>query len=517
MYSVINLVLYWFYSAILYLLAARESPLLRIIHPWSHWVDGGWYALLISLSSGTNSVFFFGFYFSIMVASFRWGFRSGMRMTIVAAALYAIVGYATTSPHQGLELNRFLLRPTFLLVFGYMLAYRGGFEIAPKRRLALLKDVTALSNPRFGVNRTIGSIMQRLRAFYDADACILIVADPAVPGHFLRRADRSNPEAGNRAEALPKEFALQLLAPLGDCAAVYSRGPRSWWRFTGSYHAYDPRDGKPRMDLRQACEELAARLDTESYVTVPFRYHNETIGRSYLTARRRRVFHPSDVEFLIQVIEQVTPVIDTIRLVDRLASNAAEEERRRITRDIHDSVIQPYIGLQFGLSALRQRLSGNKGDVAGDVDRLIEITNAGIAELRGQVQKLREKSGHDGSLVPGIQRFAATFADVTGINVQVVAAADLRVNDRLAAELFQLVAEGLSNVRRHTRAARVTVGLEQHQNHLVLRIENDGEDEQTRPLFRPLSIVGRAEALGGHVQIKPGKGGSTVIHVEIPL
>ena len=55
------LVLYWIYSAILYLLAARDSPLLRIIHPWSHWVDGGWYALLISLSSGTNSVFFFGF------------------------------------------------------------------------------------------------------------------------------------------------------------------------------------------------------------------------------------------------------------------------------------------------------------------------------------------------------------------------------------------------------------------------------------------------------------------------
>lgn len=70
----------------------------------------------------------------------------------------------------------------------------------------------------------------------------------------------------------------------------------------------------------------------------------------------------------MQLIEHVLPVIDNIRLVDRLASAAAEEERRRIARDLHDRIVQPYIGLQLGLAAVRQRLA-TAGEVTADVDR----------------------------------------------------------------------------------------------------------------------------------------------------
>jgi hypothetical protein len=159
-----TLVCYVLYSVTLYALARRRSPLMPSVRTVSHWADVGWYTLLITLSNGTHSVFFFGFYFAILVASFRWGFASGMRVTLVSAIFFSTIGLLTAPPEPHFELNRFLLRPTYLLVLGFMMAHRGGFEIALKRRLALLNDITTLANLRFGVDRTIGSVMEQLRA-----------------------------------------------------------------------------------------------------------------------------------------------------------------------------------------------------------------------------------------------------------------------------------------------------------------------------------------------------------------
>jgi signal transduction histidine kinase len=153
------------------------------------------------------------------------------------------------------------------------------------------------------------------------------------------------------------------------------------------------------------------------------------------------------------------PTIDNIRLVDRLASDAAEAERRRIARDLHDSVIQPYIGLQMALVAIQKKLATHREAVPEDVERLLALTNAGIADLRHYMGELRENGAHDSGLLPGgllsaVQRFTKKFAEATGIVVHVEAETALPVYDRLAAEVFRMVAEGLSNVRRHTCSPR---------------------------------------------------------------
>src|SRR5215468_1596691 len=74
------LVIYSIYSGILYYLSLRgvRRPPLSI----SHWIDVACFLVLIALSSGTNSIFFFFFFFAILVASFRWGFKAGLHVTI---------------------------------------------------------------------------------------------------------------------------------------------------------------------------------------------------------------------------------------------------------------------------------------------------------------------------------------------------------------------------------------------------------------------------------------------------
>jgi len=101
--------------------------------------------------------------------------------------------------------------------------------------------------------------------------------------------------------------------------------------------------------------------------------------------------------------------------------------------------------------------------------------------------------------------------------VQVEAAADLCLNDRLATAAFQLVAEGLSNVRRHTDSTWATIGLACCNGHFLLRIENDAAAGTAGGPFRPRSITERAAALGGQVHFRRTEDARVVILVDIPL
>src|ERR1044072_6829311 len=198
------LTLYSVYSAGVYFTSRKRQTVFGNIP--LYWIDVAWYLVLISLSSGTNSLFFFFFFFAILVASFRSGYRAGLDVTIVSATLFVSIGYFTTP--TSIEPNRFLLRPVCLASIGYLMAYWGGSETTHKRRLALLKNVSRSANPRFGVDETIGSIMKKLREFYDADTCLVINTGPASNEHILRRVDRRHTELAIRVEAVGTETLL---------------------------------------------------------------------------------------------------------------------------------------------------------------------------------------------------------------------------------------------------------------------------------------------------------------------
>lgn len=504
----VTLSLYTLYSVFIYVASIRGSRILPI--RFLHWIDLAWYVLLISLSGGTNSVFFFFFFFAILVASFGRGFSWGLRATIISTLLFTILSYLIIPAQGTVEVNRFLLRYVNLLVIGYMIAYWGGSEITLRERLRLLKEVSLLSNPRFGVNQTVQSIIESLRSFYNADACLLIFSKASNGGgpYQLHRVDRDKKLKNTPAE-MTKETAWMLLLDSPTQAAIYRRGAR---RKTLLYDVKTGRSSEGSPDS----STLFNAFEGKSCLTVPVYNRSQLLGRLYILGGNRS-FDLGEIDFVLQVIEQVIPVLENIRLVDRLASDAAEQERRKIGQDIHDSVIQPYIGLQFGLAAVRQKLISGNTDVINEIKDLLELTQGEIEELRRYVGGLRRGEPQQNAFLPAVRHFAAKFSDATGLQIEITSGDDLPIYDRLAAELFQMIEEGLSNIRRHSSSSYAKVGISRQNGDLILQLRNHGRKGSEAVSFIPRSIADRATALGGNTTVYTDKNNETVVSVQIPL
>ncbi|MGH9960555.1 MAG: sensor histidine kinase, partial [Pyrinomonadaceae bacterium] len=435
---------------------------------------------------------------------------SGLWVTLVSTFLFTLVSYLTIPKYGPIQANRFLLRYIDLLVLGYMIAYWGGSEVKLRKRLRLLKEVSLLSNPRFGVDQTINSVIESIRSFYAADTCCLVfVARSGAEGQYrLHRVDRKK-QTGNAPTEITEDIARLFLSPSPTQAAIYRKRRLTKMLF------YDTRTGQLSKGEPGDCK-LYNPFEGKSFLTVPVYNYNQMLGRLYV-AGGKSLFDSSEIDFVLQIIEQVVPVLENIRLVDRLASEAAEQERRKIAQDIHDSVIQPYIGLQFGLEAVRQKLLGGNGDVMNEVKDLLELTNGEIDDLRRYVGGLRHGESSYDTFLPAVQRFASKFSEATGIQIEVSASGDLPIYDRLAAELFRMIEEGLSNIRRHSNSRYAKVEISRKNGDLLMELKNHRPKNSAKVSFTPCSISERAAALGGQAFVYTDRNNDTVVSVQIPL
>jgi signal transduction histidine kinase len=509
--------LYAVYGIWLYFRIRRDDLVAARFKSWAHWIDVGWFLVLVCLSRGASSIYFVGFLFAVTVASFRWGFSSGLSVTIVSALSFAAVSAA---PLQNLRIefnvNLLLVRSTWLLGIGYLIAHWGDSEVRFRRRLGLISKLSGHANPRFGIDRTVAFILEHLKDFYGARSGMMVLADPDGNGFRLQRTGIPESEAPSHFDPLDPGLARRLLELSPEHAAVHNARPEGWWHFGTSDLLLDITLSRATQVEPSRFASLAAILDAKYFVTVPVQYRSEGIGRLFMVAEKP-VFVPSDMNFLLRVLDHVNPIIENIRLVEQLATHAADEERRKIARDIHDSVIQPYLGLQMGLAAIREKTGQHFPELSRQIEKLMEIAQTGIDDLRRYVAGLKQDEESSGGLVPAMRRFAARFSEATGIAVEIETEGDVLANERLAAEAFQMMTEGLSNIRKHTRADSAKVRIVCRLGHLMLEIINGSSRGVPTPFFTPASITERTAALGGKVRVATLPDGGSSVIVDIPL
>ena len=513
-----TLALYTVYSIAFLILSLTRSDLIPV--SIMHWLDVAWYLGLIALSGGNNSIFFTFFFFAILTGSFGWGLKTGLRLTLVSAISFILVALLTAPREPAFELNRFLIRSMQLLILGYMISRWGGFKIQLRDRLQLLKEITVVSNPRFGIDRILSAILDRLRSFYGANACLLIIQSRPnqTDSYQMYRVRRGAHSTGASAPQITKEDAELFIPQVKRDAVMYRDNGRP------RVSLFDLNTRQTRAGDPAKANAVASALETDQFLSLPVLRRKETIGWLYIIGTSE-TFDESAMDFLLQLMDHVTLLMENVQLVDNLASDAAEQERRRIARDIHDSMIQPYLGLQLGISALARKLqSGNTG-ILENVEELLDLTNQELAEMRRYVWGLRANEERRDVLLPSIHRYAGRFSAVTGIKVDVQSTGKIEVNDRVSAELFQIVAEGLSNVRRHALCDDASIHMANLDGHFILEIKNrrpqpagsNGDGNADQRLFRPRSIAERAELLGGETEVTVDENNYTVVRVSIPL
>lgn len=265
------------------------------------------------------------------------------------------------------------------------------------------------------------------------------------------------------------------------------------------------------------CRALANFLDTSSFITVPFAQRDGDTGRIFITAGDK-TWSSSDVEFAEQLAALIAQVVDSMQLMDDLVSKAAEHERNRISLDIHDTTVQPYIGLKLGLEALYRQAAGTHNPLSKEIGELLEMTQSVIQDLRRYAIDLREDTSLTGdTFVSAVKSQAEHFERFYGVAVEVKCDADMRVNARLAGAALQILAEGMSNILRHTKAKKAYIEMHRDEQKLHLNIANEVTGTLPAAEFMPRSINARALLLGGSSFVERDVQGYTVIHVVIPL
>lgn len=508
-YTKIVFYIYTAQSILIYILsethnAVRQSKLI-------HWIDVFWFTLLLTLT-GPMSGFFFLFFFAISTAAFRWGYDEGARITLACAALYALAGVSLTDE---VLLARVMLRTALLLGMGYMVSHWAEVTLTRKRQLALLRDVSMLSNPRFGVDHTIASVLEHTREFFQATTCLMLTRDSEANAWRLRSAS-TNPGAfasGN--SSLDDVAAAPLLALPSDVSAVFWGPALSWLPWPGSFHTRHAASKGWQRSSAQDGRRLADLLGGRSFICVPLPLRGGE-GRLFVIAPRATLTR-LDANFLAQVCSQAFPVIENIELLDRMASDAARRERQKFSNDLHDTTLQPYIGLSHALHAMLAKTPADN-PLAGDLRQVADMAEHFVRDLR-QFARIVSNTAPpcaEPAFLMALRAHAAQVKDYFKLDIAVSGHEALCINDRLGAEVYQLVSEGMSNIRRHTTATRGAVRLRRNHGWLHIRIENECPSGPPAA-FVPRSISERAASLGGYAYVASGDDGATAVNIDIPV
>lgn len=212
-----------------------------------------------------------------------------------------------------------------------------------------------------------------------------------------------------------------------------------------------------------------------------------------------------------------------LRALNARLQRTREEERTRISREIHDVLGQDLTALRFDASAIRQLLHPSQVRLAMRLEAMEAAIDASIESLQRFVCELRPRILDDFGLQAAIEWIMSDFSARVGVIYGLSFSGDLR---RLSlteeTTIFRIVQEASTNVARHARASRIHVGIEVDDARLRLEILDDGIGIPAECLHNPrsLGLLGmreRAKEIGGWLSIERRPTGGTRVQLDAPL
>jgi signal transduction histidine kinase len=207
---------------------------------------------------------------------------------------------------------------------------------------------------------------------------------------------------------------------------------------------------------------------------------------------------------------------------DRLrhSLDAAEAERRRWARELHDETLQGLGGLRVILSSALRRIE--QDDVADLLREGVGQIEREIENLRAIITELRPAALDELGLVPAIEALVGRVSAVEGLEIECdisMPTADRRLGSELETTIYRLVQEALTNVAKHARAEHARVIIDGAQGRIRVEVSDDGAGFDPAMATNGFGLAGMRERVhlsGGELTVTPGQTGTTV-RADLPL
>ncbi len=217
---------------------------------------------------------------------------------------------------------------------------------------------------------------------------------------------------------------------------------------------------------------------------------------------------------------------DQLRHLSRRILLAQEEERKRISRELHDVIAQMLTGITIRLATLKIEALANTKGFSKNVSHAQRLVEKSVDRLHRFARELRPAMLDDLGLIPTLHSHLKTYSKETGLLTSLNAFEGLEaLSSAKRTVLYRVVQEALTNIACHAQASRVVVDIQRVETSVRMQIRDDGKSFDVEAALRPgrvphLGLLGmreRVEMVGGKFSIesKPGKG--TIVQAQIPF
>lgn len=522
------------YSVVLLLAMRRSAQLPPGASVTLHGIDLAWVAALTFFSEGPVSPFFLFFLFVLLAAAYRWGFRETIATAAISIAVYlletavAAVGpwSRTWFPGVGFEWTPVLLRTTYLLIAGILLAYLAEREKQFRAEMAATADAMRQPRVEIGADGSVHALARLLGRMFDAAAVDVVIHDREDGRTLLWHAPRSGretPAAAIRSMELDEHHRGAWFFDLPRVACLVERAPADE-AFVAALRGADG-SGTTRTSV-QLPALFRDSQEFQSFLAADFGLPGQWHGRLFLFDAGAAAGVEEHLAFLESLAEQLTPVLSNVLLIQRQRARASAEARARVARDLHDGAIQTLIGIELEAAALSRRAEAVAPALGPDLRRIQVLLRREVIALRELMLELRPVEIDSPDALPAaLQTLVDRFRRDSGIAVRFACdASTQRLPSGTAVEIVRIVQEALVNVRRHSGARQVTVTLSARNSGWVLAVEDDGRGFEFEGRLtgraldawpgRPVVICERARTIAGEVTVASARGRGATVEVE---
>jgi signal transduction histidine kinase len=258
-----------------------------------------------------------------------------------------------------------------------------------------------------------------------------------------------------------------------------------------------------------------------SWMGVPLMTKEWAIGVLCLDSDKPNYYTPQHAQLVLAIANQAAIAIENARLYEQAQQLAVLEERQRLARELHDSVSQALYGIALGARTARTLLDRDPQRVAEPLNYVLQLAEAGLAEMRALIFELRPESLQTEGLVAALNRQAASIRTRHSMAVATEFCEEPPLPFDVKEAFYRIAQEALNNIIKHARATQIDLRLTCEGARMLLHVSDNGVGFNPNDSFPGhlglQTMRERITRFGGELSIEsaPGQGSTVQAWVKV--